>query len=337
MACLSILLLFLPWGGAHPETECAAPLKKFRLNLNNFHGLPTGILKNSRLRLEYLKTAGPRIVRLTLPGRPNLLAELPEAAIETPLGTYNFRGGHRLWCAPESLPGTYSPDNDGLREEEIHEGVRLTGKAEPANGIVKVIEIRLSPELAKVTLRHELRNTGFRPVNLAPWTLTMLRLGGTAILPQSIGIVDACGMLPNRNLALWPYTQINDTRLLFDDDFILINAGASLAHAKIGYYNPFGWLAYWLEGVLFRKTFDVNLNATYTDSGCNAEIYVDNNVIELETLGPLGRLEPGKSFFHTETWEFFDSLEQPFIPSNLRERLEKEARFSLKNTEKTVR
>jgi hypothetical protein len=298
--------------------------------MNDFHGLSTGILENDSLRLEYLTTAGPRIVRLILPGRLNLLAELPDAALETSLGTYNFRGGHRLWCAPESLPGTYRPDNDGLKVEEFQEGVRLIGKVDPVSGIVKMIEIQISPDRAKVTLEHELRNTGFRPVNLAPWTLTMLRLGGTAILPQSFGIVDACGMLPNRNLALWPYTQINDIRLLFDDDFILINAGASLAHAKIGYYNPFGWLAYWLEGVLFRKTFDINLNATYTDTGCNAEIYVDNNVIELETLGPLGRLEPGKSFFHTETWEFFDSLDQPFIPSNLQERLEKETLFSLK-------
>lgn len=323
MAYLGILLLFLRWGGAHPEMECAAPLKKFRLFLNDFHGLPTGILKNSRLRLEYLKTAGPRIVRLTLPGQPNLLAELPEAALETSLGTYNFRGGHRLWCAPESLPGTYSPDNDGLKEEEIHEGVRLTGKAEPANGIVKVIEIRLSPELAKVTLRHELRNTGLRPVKLAPWTLTMLRLGGTAIFPQAVGNVDARGFLPNRNLVLWPYTQINDPRLIFDDDFVLIHAIASPRHAKIGFYNPFGWLAYWLEGVFFRKTFDVNVKAMYPDSGCNAEIYCDNNVIELETLGQLGLLEPGKSFIHTEIWELFDNLEQPFIPARLRLRLEK--------------
>ncbi len=291
--------------------------------INDFHGLPVGILENDCLRLEYLKTGGPRIVRLTLPGRPNLLAELPQAAMETSLGTYHFRGGHRLWCAPESLPGTYSPDNDGLKAEEFQEGVRLTGKADSASGIVKVIEIRLSQELAKVTLRHELRNTGFQSVTLAPWTLTMLRLGGTAILPQAVGNVDTCGFLPNRNLVLWPYTQIKDPRLIFDDDFTLIHASVSPKQAKIGYYNPFGWLAYWLEGVLFRKTFDVSVTAMYPDSGCNAEIYCDNNVIELETLGQLGLLEPGKSFFHTEIWDFFDNLEQPIIPARLRQRLEK--------------
>ena len=291
--------------------------------MNDFYGLPIGILENDSLRLEYLKTAGPRIVRLSLQGRANQLVELPEAALETPLGTYNFRGGHRLWCAPESLPGTYTPDNDGLKVEEFQGGVRLTGQAEPASGIVKMIEIQLAPERAVVRLQHELRNTGLQEVELASWALTMLRPGGTAILPQPAGNVDRTGLLHNRILALWPYTQINDPRLELHDDFILIHATARPPHAKIGYYNPFGWLAYWLEGVLFRKTFDVSANATYPDSGCNTEVYCDNNVIELETLGQLGRLEPGKSFFHMETWEFFDSLDQSFIPSNLRERLEK--------------
>ena len=291
--------------------------------MNDFYDLPIGILENDRLRVEYLKTAGPRIVRASLQGRPNLLAELPEAALQTSLGTYHFRGGHRLWCAPESLPGTYTPDNDGLTVEEFQGGVRLTGQAAASSGIVKMIEIRLAPDRAAVTLRHELRNSGLRPVELAPWTLTMLRLGGTAILPQPVGNVDANGLLSNRILALWPYTHISDPRLVLQDDFILIHANASPPHIKIGYYNPFGWLAYWLEGVLLCKTFDVIEGAIYPDSGCNAEIYCDNNVIELETLGQLGRLEPGRSFFHTETWEFFDSLEQPFIPPGLRERLEK--------------
>jgi len=291
--------------------------------MNDFYGLPTGILENDNLRLEYLKTAGPRIVRLSLKDRPNLLAEMPDAALETPLGTYHFRGGHRLWCAPESLPDTYAPDNDGLKEDKFEGGVRLIGKPEPSTGIVKMIEIRLSPVQAALTLRHELRNNGLLSVELAPWTLTMLRLGGMAILPQPIGNMDAAGLLANRILALWPYTQINDPRLHLYDDFILIDASASSLHAKIGYYNPHGWLAYWLDGVLFRKTFYVCENATYPDRGCNTEIFFDRNVIELETLGQLGRLEPGQSFFHTETWEFFDSLDQHFLPPGLLERLEK--------------
>ena len=137
--------------------------------MNDFYGLPVGILENKFIRLEYLSTAGPRIVRFALQGRPNLLAELPEAAHATPHGTYHFRGGHRLWCAPESLPGSYAPDDDGLQVEGLPGGLRLSGQPEPASGIVKKIEIRLAPDRAALTLRHELWNTGLRPVEVSRW------------------------------------------------------------------------------------------------------------------------------------------------------------------------
>ena len=137
--------------------------------MNDYYGLPIGILENDSLRIEYLKTAGPRIVRLSYKGEPNLLAELPDAHTETPLGTYYFRGGHRLWCAPESLTNSYVPDNDGLHVKEFSGGVRLTGQPEPATGIVKTIEIRLAAERASVTLWHELYNSGSQAVATAGW------------------------------------------------------------------------------------------------------------------------------------------------------------------------
>ncbi|MGB8215336.1 MAG: hypothetical protein WCE68_17440 [Anaerolineales bacterium] len=282
--------------------------------MSDFHGLPTGILENIRLRLAYLKTAGPRILWFSLQGGPNLLAEVPESALETRLGVYHFRGGHRLWCAPESIPDTYAPDNEGLEVEEFQGGVRLCGAPETATGIIKTIEIQLSAGRAAVRLRHEIRNTGRRAVHLAPWTLTMLRTGGTAILPQPGGNDGALGLLPNRILSLWPYASINDPRLVLRDDFILIHASAIPPHFKIGYYDPSGRLDYWLDGVLFRKTFDIIAGATYPDGGCNAEIYCDDNVIELESLGALTTIEPGYSAVFNETWELFDKQENPFLP-----------------------
>ena len=281
--------------------------------MTDFHGLPVGILENKILRLEYLLSAGPRIVRFSLQGGSNLLAELPDVCIQTPLGPYYFRGGHRLWSAPESLTRTYTPDNDGIKVEEFKNGVCLIGQSEPVTGISKMIEIRLSPDRAAVTLHHELRNEGPHSVNIAPWALTMLRLGGTAILPQPSGNTDEQGFLNNRILALWPYTHIKDPRLILRDDFILVHSTPSLTPIKIGYYNPSGWLAYWIDGILFRKTFDIFANATYPDSGCNAEIYCDSNVIELESLGALIALKPGDSVLFMETWELYDKLEQSFL------------------------
>ena len=75
---------------------------------DDYFGLPYNSLRNPFLQLDYLTTAGPRLVGLYLAGRSeNLLAELPNVISKTPLGDFRFLGGHRLWHAPEAHPRTY--------------------------------------------------------------------------------------------------------------------------------------------------------------------------------------------------------------------------------------
>ena len=45
--------------------------------MSDFHGLPTRILNNGLLSLEFLAEAGPRIVRLSAFGKDNLFADIP--------------------------------------------------------------------------------------------------------------------------------------------------------------------------------------------------------------------------------------------------------------------
>ena len=79
----------------------------------DFYGLLTRTLANKHVRLDYLTTAGPRIVRLTLAGSDdNLFAEVADIKIPTPYGDYSLFGGHRLWHSPEAMPRSYMPDND---------------------------------------------------------------------------------------------------------------------------------------------------------------------------------------------------------------------------------
>jgi hypothetical protein len=146
------------------------------------------------------------------------------------------------------------------------------------------------------------------PVELAPWAITQLRLGGTAILPMPVGNTDAAGLLHNRQLSLWPYTRMNDPRVKWGDTFILFKADA-LPPFKVGYFNPHGWLAYWLDGVLFRKTFEVHVGLPYPDNNCNAEMYCGEQFEELESLAPLGKLNPGEEAKHIEVWDIFEGLD----------------------------
>jgi hypothetical protein len=275
------------------------------------------VLENSFLQIEYL-TDSLRIVGLSPHGKANLLADLTDLPpISTKYGDFYFHGGHRLWHAPEAMPRTYIPDISELTITEIPEGVLLESPTEAGTGIRKRMEIRLAADQPSVTLTHALTNDGLWPVELAPWAISQFRLGGTVILPMPVGNADSSGLLHNRQISLWPYARINDPRLKLDDEFVLFQADADLPPFKIGYYNPHGWMAYWLDGVLFRKTFDAHAESKYPDNNCNAEMYCNDRFVELESLGPLNVIEPGKSILHLETWELFDSLDQPFLPAQI--------------------
>lgn len=275
------------------------------------------ILKNDFLQIEYL-TDALRITGLTPVGKPNLLADLGDFSIPTPYGDFYLRGGHRLWHAPEAMPRTYIPDAGDLKITDQPEGVILEAQTEAGTEIRKRIEIRLAPDKPSVTLTHTLINAGLWPVELAPWAITQLRLGGIVILPMPVGNVDEAGLLPNRQISLWPYARINDPRLQLGDDFILFKADAVLPPFKLGYFNPHGWLAYWLDGVLFRKTFGAQA-VSYPDNNSNAEMYCNNQFVELESLAPLVRLNPGDSAKHVETWDIMQGLD--FLPKDIQRAL----------------
>lgn len=273
--------------------------------MGTFYGLPTGELANRHLALEYLREAGPRIVRVALAGSTeNLLAELPEVSIPTPSGGYAMRGGHRLWHAPEALPRSYVQDNEGLTIDPLADGVRLIQPVEALTGIRKRLTIRLADDRPAVTVDHHLTNEGVWPVELAPWGITQLPLGGVGILPQPTGPLDPAGLLPNRQLVLWPYTRWEDPRLSLADPCLLMEAKPLLPPCKVGYLNRHGWVAYLRAGVLFVKRFDPRAAEPHPDYGCNAEFYCNDTFIEMESLGVLTRLEPGQSVDHREVWEF---------------------------------
>jgi hypothetical protein len=271
------------------------------------------ILKNDFLEIEYL-TEALRISGLTPAGKTNLFADLShQPPIPTPYGDFYFRGGHRLWHSPEAMPRTYTPDQP-VTVTELPNGVLLETQTEPNTGIRKRIEIHLAANEPTVTLTHTLINDGLWAVELAPWAITQFRLGGIAVLPMPVGNLDAAGLLPNRQLSFWSYARLNDPRLSLRDDFILFHAD-TLPPFKIGYFNPHGWLAYYVDGVLFKKSFGAQTNTTYPDNNSNAELYCNERFVEFESLSPLVKLYPGVSVSHQERWGVFDGLDS--LPGDL--------------------
>jgi hypothetical protein len=290
--------------------------------MGDFHGYPISTFSSAGLELDVFQTAGPRIAALRYKGSANVLAEVPELTVATPYGDYHYQGGHRLWYAPEAMPRSYIPDDEGVSLMQDRGTVILDGKTEGATGIHKRIEIQLAPDSPRAVLTHTLSNEGMWEVELAPWAITMCRLGGVALLPLRQADVDHDGLLPDRQLAIWPYSDVQDPRLRLEDDFVAVRSQAGLPPFKIGAFSNGGWLAYWLDGILLRKTFDVVPGKAHPDLGCNSEVYCDEQMIELESLGPLVRLAPDDAVSHRETWDIFDSLDQPFLSQKMKKALE---------------
>lgn len=278
--------------------------------MNEFYEFSTDIIENKDLRVEYLTNAGPRIISLYFKDI-NLFAQIPDVEVTTPNGIYRFLGGHRLWTAPENLAITYYPDDTPpeINVRNKYE-VQLKGKKDTISGIEKSMSIRLQPDRPSARIDHTISNFGEEPITLAPWSLTQLVMNGFAILPQETKPIDEAGFLPNRNLILWPYTKWEDDRIHFRDDFHLIKSKPKSQALKIGYMNTHGWMAYVLQNIIFCKTFIPNPIELHPDMNSNAEIYVKDRFIELETLGPLGSLGSGKSTTHTEIWDLF-VLDEP--------------------------
>lgn len=284
--------------------------------MSQLHGLDCLVLKNDHLEIWVAKDIGPRILVLRTVGGENLLAELPHHSTDHPRGKFHFRGGHRLWHAPESRIRTYIPDNEPPQIEQTANMLHLIQATEPETGIQKAMKITLDGNGVRV--EHFLTNRGLWPVTLAPWALTMLAPGGTAVFPETSRHADPDGLLPNRHLVLWPYARFSDPRLKFYEHTMMVNVDPNNEKPfKFGYANTTGWQAYYRRDLQtwFVKNQVHDRHATYPDMGCSAECYCCADFVELETLGPIAPIEPGATVTHVESWyvwkdKAFDDLAQ---------------------------
>ena len=258
--------------------------------------------------VDFAVNAGHRIIGYARHGGPQLFASLPDDVIEHPaVGTYRVLGGHRLWRAPEEPAITYEPDDTPVTVTIMDAGFELVGPL-GADAIVKAISV--SQHGGFTIVDHELRNDGWTPVRLAPWAITQLVPGGTAYLPQQRVPADEDGVLPNRHIVLWPYTNLSDPEVTISQDQVTVYASDRPSKSKVGVPNRLGWIAYALGDELFVKWSALHRDSElYVDRGVSVECYRDERFIEVETLGPLVTVQPGKRAVHREIWTLLDVSE----------------------------
>lgn len=71
---------------------------------------------------------------------------------------------------------------------------------------------------------------------------------------------------------------------------------------KLGVYTAKGRISAENLGQRLTVSCEVHPIAQCADHGCNVELYLNPDVMEIETLGVLARLAPEQSTHHTEFW-----------------------------------
>jgi hypothetical protein len=293
------------------------------MELISFNGWPNCIrLRNDNAELIVTTDVGPRIVSFGYIKGQNLLYVSQVDKGKRGGDEWRIYGGHRLWHSPEAAPRTYCPDNSPVNYSWNGKTLILTQNIESSTGIIKELEITLNANQS-VSILHRLINKNLWDIELAPWAITALAPGGRAILPQEPYIDPADYMLPSRPIVLWHYTKMNDPRWIWGERYIQLKYDPTLpSEQKLGLLNKQKWGAYLQNGELFIKTFDYDPQAEWSDFGCNNEIWVNGNFLELESLGPLAVIPPSGCAEHKEQWflarvnpdESEDSIDTAILP-----------------------
>ena len=254
---------------------------------------------------------GPRIIKFSYVDSQNFmcterkaLGGRSEAPFEDFFGKgrkWENLGGHRIWLSPESYPETYLPDDRPVAYEVTEHGAIFNPLADTEVGVQKTMEIKMDADDANMQVIMKVKNITKTDKEFAVWALSVCAAGGTLVLPTN---TNDTGLLPNRAIVVWPYTDLRDDRIYFGNKYATIRQDVNATTpVKLG-FNLNGGTAYYVMGdEILAKTYDTKHGkAKYADYDCSFESYTNNIFLEFETLSELKNVAPEEEHVHIENW-----------------------------------
>ncbi len=216
-------------------------------------------------------------------------------------------GGHRIWLAPETYPETYTPDDKPCEYTVTEHGAIFTYAEDTEVGAAKQLEIKMDPDDTNMQVIMRIKNISNDVKRFAVWGISVCNRGGTLVVPFND---NDTGLIPNRKVALWPYTDMSSDIFHWGKNYFTIkqkHTGEEYT-AKIGFDSNCGTVYYVLNDEILCKRFETfHPNAEYPDCGSSLESYICNEMIEIESLGPLKDIAPNETNEHIELWSLCKS------------------------------
>ncbi len=264
--------------------------------------------ENASLKVVVTTDVGPRVIHLSTVGGENQFFVNEEVTGSSGRDEFVMYGGHRFWTAPESKERTYVPDNQPVKATIEGNIFSVTAPVEPI-GVQKTLTLEPVGDSNGIKVSHVLANKGNEPIKIAPWGLSVMRSGGTAIIPLPLKASHAELLTPTLSFTHWGYTDITDPRWGWGDQFLFLQQDEHFeSPQKIGIHSGRDWAAYLNNGNLFVKIAKYLPSVVYPDFGNHFEFFTNDYMLEIESLGELAVLEPGHQVAHIEYWFVFDNV-----------------------------
>jgi hypothetical protein len=262
-------------------------------------------LENEQVRVIFGHHCGGRILEYSLNGE-NILQLDPEQRgwtyqpgrpVIDPLGGRFDIGPEKVIPAHPTLwvgAWTIDIDSSGI--------VRMTSAKDKATGIQLIREFKLDEGSSHLSCKQTLLNISEQPHNWCHWSRTLTPGGGICIIPLT-----SPSRFPNQYVMYGPDPSINylphDPNVRIRNGFLEIIDTPK--YPKLGMDSYAGWMAYLLKShLLFVKRFSIYPERVYNEiTGLTVSIwYYQDQLCEVEPIGPMERLAPGESASFIEDW-----------------------------------
>jgi hypothetical protein len=302
---MSVLGLFIA-----TNFSVAAAFAAVKVEKTEYKGWPNCYrVSNGEIELIVTGDVGPRIIRFGFVGGQNLFKEFADQLGRNGEEKFQLRGGDRAWKAPEDPAATWAPDNVAVAIQITPTGLIAREPIEPLTNLQKEIEVSVAPSGTQVTVSHRITNHSVFSLEFAPWALTMMAPGGTAVTGFPPRGKHPAHLEATNPLVMWAYTDLSDSRWKFTKKYLMLRQDPKNSEPqKLGLFNPDTWAAYILNGEAFVKRTGSDPAKTYPDFGCSFETFTNNDFLEMETLGPLTKVQPGRTVEQVEHWGLYRNL-----------------------------
>ena len=254
---------------------------------------------------------GPRIIRFGYVDGQNImcanragLGRLEDDAYHAFFGEnrrWESFGGYRVWVTPEGYPETYTPDDRPVAYEVKGDSVVFTALPDEEVGILKTVTIKMAENTADMTVNATVKNISGKDKEFAVWVIAVCDAGGNLIVPMN---TNNTGLLHNRAISIWPYTNLGDSRLYFGKKYVTIKQDVeATCPCKLGFDLNEGTVHYVLGDDIFTKRYDAKHGELpYPDGDCSFETYTNKVMIEVESLSDIKNVPNGGTNEITEYW-----------------------------------